>query len=200
MNHREYHGGAISPYEYYLSEVKPLYDELESYKGSSDYYINWSKIFPKIEPKREKYIGLFPPVLIGTAILKIALDYYAELKYDAKDVEGSKIDDEYNIDIIAEKDDEIIVTQVKAGEISNQEIKKFLINAPKYILEHHKKKELKELDIVFYSLGNNAKDTFVKESKKLIKAGFVPHTISLETVCDIVPRYRRVFKEIKKLH
>lgn len=200
MNRRAYRGGALSPLEYYMSEVEPLYNKLENTIGTANYIINWKKLAPQIETKRKAYVSFSPPTSIGTAFLKVALDFYKENGYETEDVEGSKIDDEFNIDIIAEKNDAIIVTQVKAGEISRQEVKKFLEKAPNFIINKFGTKKRKELDIVYLTLGSSAANTFLQFSKRLITDGFAPNTIPLETVCERVPRYRRLFKEWKKLH
>jgi len=191
--------GAISPYAYYNSEVKPLYSELESTKGTLNYFIKWSELFPKIESKRKRYIPFLPPILIGTAILKVASDYYESLGYDVDDVEGSEIDEIYNIDLIATSESTILVAQVKGGEISSQEVKKFLRDAPNYIIENHNEKKHKELNIVHFILNKYAQKSFIGLSKGLIEKGFVPHTLSIEQLCDALPKYRRLFKEMKKL-
>jgi hypothetical protein len=171
---------------------------LESQSGTLGYYDYYKANWATIESRREKYLDSLPAIL-GVAVMKIVDDYYKELGFETKDVEGTEIDKKYNIDMIAIEGDTIIVSQVKSGLVSRQDVMKFCLNAPNYILREHPDVKNKILSIAAYQLDEKAHGLFVEMGRKLMSSGFSLGTLPLEIIADRLPKYRRVFKEIQKI-
>lgn len=192
--------GAIDPYNFYLNEVEPNISELDNLEGSIKYFDVYESIIKDIESKRESYLGFLPGMMIGTAMLKIIFDYYDSLSYEPKDTDGTEIDDEYNIDLIATKENEIIVAQVKSGEISGGEIEKFCAKAPEYIIKNQPDKKIRKLIILAYRLDENANEILARYGKEMAKEGFALSRLFPEAIMNRLPKYRRHFKELMKIH
>jgi len=192
-----YSMGALSPYEYF-NRIKPKIEELESSKGTLDYFDKYDIILPEIEQTREKIVRSLPPMLLGAAMMKIALDYYDSLDYETKDTDGTEIDTEYKIDLIAEKNDEVIVVQVKSGEISRQEFQEFISEAKKFLEEHHSSKKVRKLAVVADKLDSDA--DFSGIGKRLGEAEIGLEYEAPERIINELPKYRRHFKELREIH
>ena len=192
--------GPIDPYKFYIDEVEPNISTLNSIEGTINYFDFYESIIEEVESKREKYLKFLPGMMIGTAMLKIIFDYYRSLNYETEDTDGTEIDEQFNIDLVAMKENEIIVTQVKSGEISEEEIKKFCTKAPEYIVGNQSHKELKKLVVLAYRMGHHADETFIEYGKKLQKEGFVLIRLLPETIANELPKYKRHFKELTKIH
>lgn len=192
--------GAIDPYRFYVNEVEPDVSELDGLKGTIEYFDLYDTIVKDIESKREHYLTFLPGMMIGTAMLKIIFDYYDSLSYEPKDTDGTEIDDKYNIDLIALKENEVVVVQVKSGEISGSEMKKFCTRAPEYIIEHQSDKKIKKLIVLAYKLDENANELLTDYGKEMLKEGFILDRLFPEAVMKEIPKYRRHFKELAKIH
>jgi hypothetical protein len=188
--------GALSPYEYYNNIVSDI-DILESSKGTLSYFENYDIIIPKIEPIREQIVRLLPPMLRGAAMMKIALDYYSSINYITTETDETEIDEKYGIDIIAEKNDEVVVSQVKNGEVSRQEFNNFCKKAPKFFEEFHKEKNSKKLSIIAQKLDSYA--DFSGTGLKLKKESIDLEYVFPEKIIATLPKYRRHFKELREL-
>ena len=192
--------GAIDPYKFYMDEVEPNISKLDYLEGTIDYFDLYKSIHEELESKRERYIKFLPGMMIGTAMLKIIFDYYRSSNYETEDTDGTEIDEEFNIDLIAMKENEIIVVQVKSGEISEEEIKKFCTKAPEYIVNNQSDKASKKLVVLAYRLERYAGETFREYGKELQKKGLVLIRLLPETIASKLPKYSRHFKELTKIH
>lgn len=192
--------GAIDPYKFYMDEVEPNISKLEDLEGTINYFDLYKSIHEELESKRERYLKFLPGMMIGTAMLKIIFDYYRSSNYETEDTDGTEIDEEFNIDLIAMKENEIIVAQVKSGEISEEEIKKFCTKAPEYIVNNQFDKESKKLVVLAYRMDRHAGETFIEYGKELQKKGFVLIRLLPETIVSKLPKYNRHFKELTKIH
>lgn len=192
--------GAFDPYRFYVDEVEPSVSDLNRLSGTIRYFDLYKSIISEIESKRDNYLRFLPGMMIGTAMLKIVFDYYKNLDYETYDTEGEEIDKKYKIDLVAIKDKKIIVAQIKSGEISAGEIKEFCTSAPKYIIEEHPDKETRQLVVVAYKLDKNANETFIEYGKELNEKGFELSRLFPETIMNELPKYRRHFKELAKIH
>ncbi|MFX0069407.1 MAG: hypothetical protein ACFFA1_08515 [Promethearchaeota archaeon] len=192
--------GAIDPYTYYVSQVEPVVSQLNHLEGTIKYFDLYDSIIREVESKRGQYLGFLPGMLIGTAMLKIISDYYDELGYETEDTDGTEIDDQYKIDLIATKENEIIVAQVKSGIMSGGEMRNFCTSAPEFIIKYQPGKEIKRLVISAYRLDKGAHEVFAEHGRKMIKEGFALSTLIPEAIMNALPKYRRHFKELSKIH
>ncbi len=191
--------GALTPYDY--AELQSYYQKLDGYKGKPEYVIKWTELFPKIEAIREKQFQDIPEIgmIIGTCLLKMAIDYYELKGYHVKDLEGSEIDTEYNIDLRAIKTDEIVVAQVKS-RLSDRDIAKFSNLAPRYfgIDKRYKNKKQKELTFIYYKLDEAAKSALTKFVHESRKNKFITHTLTFDWIAKKIPRYCKVLKQLEE--
>lgn len=187
--------GALSPYEQY-AQIKPQIEAWENTRGTLSYFTNYGVIWTELAPKREKYLDALLPLIRGTAMMKIALDYYTKLGYKTKETDGTDTDNEYNIDLIGIKVDEVLVSQVKAGRISIQELNKFCIKAPQFFKKFHKDKKVRKLTILSTSLDRRATRSFGKLGDQLNSSGIDLLYVPPERVLEELPKYSVHFKEL----
>jgi len=123
-------------------------EELESSK-ISELPEQMRQVIEKLDGMQKDYRGFLGQQgrAMGMLSPKIIREYYEAEKYTVREADDY-VDKEFKIDLIAEKDDEIRVIQVKKGAVSSQEIREICEKAPNYFEQKISHQKVKIVDIV----------------------------------------------------
>jgi Holliday junction resolvase-like predicted endonuclease len=190
--------GALSPYDIYTSQVKPSIDLLENLKGTIDYYHFYEIEWPKIEEARQQYGAVLMPLTKSFAMLELVIDYYERYGFKVQNTDGEAEDAKYNIDIIAENAETLIVAQIKSGAVSGTDVRRFCRLAPDYLAEHRNRREAR-LEIAAVYFGTDATEAIANCGIELLHRGILLYAVSPEQIEQVLPPdKRRIFKEWRK--